>query len=159
MRGCKVFLAQTNTTKHDVKRDRCNQEDADARPISNTAAKWYSPIWLLGNQAHVYQLWTCFQDFGMNQDGKLLPIVTGMCDSSGDDWRWFKSISQMYYLYWKQFLFSWRCRYNLRTRMQLEIRKYLKIQNLFELPRLWKPENQTFTRYSNQTFPLNSHLV
>lgn len=63
----------------------------------------------------------------------------------------------MYYLHGKQFLFAWRCRHS--TRMRTQIKKYLKIQDVFELHGQWKLENQTFTHYSNQNLPLDSQSL
>lgn len=48
---------------------------------------------------------------------------------------------------------------NTKTRMQLETKRYLKIQNLFEMYGQWKLESQTSARFSKQNLPLDSHSV
>lgn len=64
--------------------------DLNLRPIPSKTVR-YSPFWFLGNQDYVYWWWTCSQDFGMDQDGKLLPALQGTCDglvgADGDECR------------------------------------------------------------------------
>lgn len=62
-----------NVTKINIEYDRWNHEDLELRPILNTTVRIYSSIWLLGNQAHVYQWWICFLDFGITKMGNCFP--------------------------------------------------------------------------------------
>lgn len=79
-RTWKVFIMHTNVTEFNVQYSRWNHEDLALRPISHTAVRWYSPVWLSGNQACVCQWWTCSWNFGVNQDGKLFPTVRSTYD-------------------------------------------------------------------------------
>lgn len=161
--ACKLFVAHKNVTKLTVKYD--SHEDINLRPISSTTVRWYSPIcpiWLLGNQSYVYWWWTHSQAIGIDQDGKLVAYCYrcvrgwyGQVVRNEDN----KQASIKCIIYTKSSFSFEDVVINTKIRMQLETKKYLKIQNLFEMYGQWKLERQTFAHHSKQNLPLDSHSV